>query len=347
MNDEEIKTSHHSEDLADQPTYTLKQAREILNVSNTTIFRLASNNDITGVEYVSAFNPNRTVTHYTQESVHAYRDRSKGIITVKDIVKEYGLNSSFVFNVLKENNLEYTINDVHFSKPTAVISEEIATRLCELLAQKIQKSENPSRKSDFYRNGYGFLQKMESPDGTVCRLLFGDNENKNKLGVMVGINDFKSIKVAIKEGYLPAYEIAKLPSTRVPYIVIEASMYGPIVEIIDAAYAQIGYKNMYIKPSKEGNINLYLKECTLKFSDTSEFTEEWLASLTIQNNGSIKKAGMELTFLADKKVTVKIDDSVHSMVSTLAKQMNKSPNEVLEELASSFLKNMQNSDFKK
>lgn len=333
--------------IADQPTYTLKQAREILNVSNTTIFRLAANNDITAVEYVSAFNPNRSVTHYTQESVHAYRDRSKGIITVKDIVKEYGLNRSLVFKILKNYDLPYTINDTAFSKPTAVISEQVAIRLREILAKEVEESENPLRKTDFYRNGYGYLQKMVSPDGVVRRLMFGEDENKNILGVFEGISDFKPLKEAIKEGYQPVYEIAKNTSIRKPYIIIEAPLHGPITQIIDAAYVQIGYKNMYIKPLKDNEVLLYIKESILKFDDTSSFTDEWIKNLNIQQNGIIQKAETALTFLCTKKVTVKLDDNVHTIVSTLAKQMNKNHSEVLEELAANFINNMQNDDLKK
>lgn len=311
----------------DVETYTLKQVMELLDIKQKAVYNLASRGHIKALDFPYG---KRIVYHYTRESVDQFLRDKQNFITISELADEFNLSKNVVFSCLQKNNISYELNEIHFPRRTAVITVSQVEQIRELLKNLVNdKQPNTARKSDFYRNGYGLYQPFIDPNGSVVRLVMDENTQSD--WGFYSNNFFLPLTQALKEGYQPQYEILDFPAIRSPYAVFTAASYDKTNKVlIDLAYQQLGFRNMYIEQADK-EIRIHLKEAILELSEygRASLTEEWIQhaskdGFSVIQNGCLEiKSGIQIA-------SYYLKSHVSNWIDEYAKTYELQPGEVIE-----------------
>lgn len=312
----------------DVPTYSLNETMQLLNLGKTALYNLAKKGIITEIENPTAPNSNRMKRSYMIESVDRYKAFLDSHVTVATISNEFSVPRTSVFSLLRLHELPYNVDADNFVKRTAYVTKDIYLKVVEILNDRKNATFETRRKADFYTKGYGLFQPFNFPNGQQKRLQLNE---QLELGFF-GPEGFERVESAVKNGATPHYQISKsdtYPNNH--YMQLQVSAYNrAIYSIIDQAYQQIGYKNMYLKVVKN-KIYLFLKQTALagmrdpidKAGDFNDIAWE---------TGSFEWNGIDLVLKSDLQVhSIFMEDELAAALSTYAKDRNMRVNDVIKQ----------------
>ena len=265
---------------------------------------------------------------YTIESVDHYKAFLECHVTVATISNEFSVPRTSVFNLLRQHDLPYNVDAENFVKRTAYVTKDTYSKVMEILNARKNATFETRRKTDFYSKGYGIFQPFNFPNGQQKRLQLNDDL---ELGFL-GPEGFEHVEIAVRNGAIPHYQIIKsntLPKNH--YMQLKVSIYNrAIYSIIDQAYQQIGYKNMYIKVINN-KIHLFLKQMDLKntkdpIDKAGDFDEIQWDTGTFEWNGNdlVLKSGLQVH-------SIFMEDELAEALSAYAKARNMRVNDVIKQ----------------
>ncbi|MBQ0139011.1 MAG: hypothetical protein KBT36_06925 [Kurthia sp.] len=312
----------------DVPTYSLDETMQLLNVGKTALNNLAQKRIIIEIENPTAPNSNRMKRSYTIESVDRYKAFLDSHVTVATISNEFSMPRTSVFNLLRQHELPYNVDAENFVKRTAYVTKDIYLTVVDILNDRKNATFETRRKADFYSKGYGLFQPFNFPNGQQKRLQFNE---QLELGFF-GPEGFERVESAVKNGAIPHYQISKSKTfPKNHYMQLQVSVYNrAIYLIIDQAYQQIGYKNMYIKVANN-KIHLFLKQTALKstrdpIDKAGDFDEIQWETGAFEWNGDdlVLKSGLQVH-------SVFMEDELAEVLSAYAKEHNMRVNDVIKQ----------------
>ncbi|MCM3390443.1 helix-turn-helix domain-containing protein (plasmid) [Ureibacillus chungkukjangi] len=324
MSSDKSTTSHKKK------YYTASEAAEILGVTRQTIYKYGQQGDLEQID-----EPYKIGSRYmfTCESVEELLNREKslkenGIISLPEISKELNIPKHRLYNIIKTHDLSYEIDKEHFSKPTAIITEEVKGQLLEQIASSTSHKQaklNFSNRS----NNIAIYQKFYDENMEEKRLLLKEDNGKYEWGFKVA-DGFLSYKKAQQLGYKPSYTISKSTAKQAGYAKFSFPKYEPTTfDFLDFLYRYLGISNLYIEKN-ETNLLIDVREGTIQIKDEEySFTHDWLVAHLVE--GKVKLTENVLTVFSNRKyITLYLETEQYQELYAIASEENSSFNEQVE-----------------